>query len=100
MTTTERCSERTAATARPTTPAPMTATSTSACERAAHIGNWGSATAQPAQLNGSAGRYQRPRPDAFHRVSKGQQDRVLVPARVRLQTDGEAAAAEPGRHGD
>src|SRR3972149_3764380 len=33
MTATERCSERTAATARPTTPAPMTATSTSGCGR-------------------------------------------------------------------
>src|SRR3989337_770956 len=33
MTTSERCSERTAATARPTAPAPMTATSTSGCGR-------------------------------------------------------------------
>src|SRR3990172_1953054 len=96
MTATERCSERTAATARPTTPAPMTATSTSGCERAAHIGNSGCHAA----LNGSARRYQRPRPGAFHRVSKGQQECILVSPRVRLQANGEAAAAEPGRDGD
>src|SRR3972149_2014541 len=100
MTATERRSERTAATARPTTPAPMTATSTSACERAAHIGNWGTATARPAQLNGSAGRYQRPRLGALHRESQVQQQRIFVTPCVRLQADGEAAAGDAGRGGD
>src|SRR3989304_9890469 len=96
MTATERCSERTAAAARPNTPAPMMATSTSGCERAAHIGNSG----YHAALNGSARRYQRPRPGAFHRESQVQQEGVLVSPRVRLQANGEAAAAEPGRDGD
>src|SRR3990172_524295 len=52
MTATERCSDRTAATARPTTPAPMMATSTSACERAAHIGNSGYHAALPVPMPG------------------------------------------------
>src|SRR3990172_900927 len=58
-----------------------------------YSGSYAPRRAPVKRLDGSPRRHQRPRLHSLHRVGKRQQERVLVPARVRLQADGEAAAA-------